>query len=89
MSTGSEDDFVGEDQVAAAPGHAGEPRHAGLLIFAELAVEDGGIELGTRRRIQNAVVVQLQAEEIDRVYRMYPKLNDDEFVRRFLQKENA
>ena len=30
-----------------------------------------------------------QAEEIDRVYRMYPKLNDDEFVRRFLQKENA
>ena len=25
-----------------------------------------------------------QSEEIDRVYRMYPQLNDDAFVQRFL-----
>ena len=28
-----------------------------------------------------------QAEEIDRVYRMYPELNDDEFVKEFLSKD--
>ena len=28
-----------------------------------------------------------QAEEIDRVYRMYPQLNDDDFVAAFLEKD--
>ena len=28
-----------------------------------------------------------QSEEIDRVYRMYPELNDDEFVKEFLSKD--
>ena len=28
-----------------------------------------------------------QSEEIDRVYAMYPQLNDDDFVREFLKKE--
>ena len=27
-----------------------------------------------------------QAEEIDRIYRMYPELNDDAFVKEFLKK---
>lgn len=30
-----------------------------------------------------------QAEEIDRVYRMYPHLNDDDFVKEFLKKDRA
>ena len=30
-----------------------------------------------------------QAEEIDRVYRMYPHLNDDAFVAAFLEREKA
>ena len=58
--------FVREDEVAAAGRHAVEPRHARLLVFAELPVEDLGIQLGTDRRTQHAVVVQLQAQEIDR-----------------------
>ena len=29
-----------------------------------------------------------QAEEIDRVYRMYPHLNDDTFVKEFLKRQN-
>ena len=30
-----------------------------------------------------------QAEEIDRVYRMYPHLNDDDFVKEFLEKDEG
>ncbi len=30
-----------------------------------------------------------QSEEIDRIYRMYPHLNDDAFVREFLKRHNA
>jgi hypothetical protein len=30
-----------------------------------------------------------QAEEIDRVYKMYPHLNDDAFVKEFLARHEA
>ena len=33
----------------------------------------------------NEVLSEGQAEEIDRIYRMYPHLNDDEFVKEFLK----
>ena len=35
---------------------------------------------------ENETLSPDQAEEIDRVYRMYPHLNDDEFVRENLDK---
>ena len=58
--------FVGQDEVAAAAGHAVEPGDAGLLVATELAVEDLGVDLGRLRGFVDAVVVELQAQEIGR-----------------------
>ncbi len=35
------------------------------------------------------VLTSSQSTEIDRVYRMYPELNDDEFVTKFLENDNC
>ena len=34
----------------------------------------------------NEVLSEGQSEEIDRVYKMYPELNDDEFVHKNIEK---
>ena len=62
---------------------------AGCIAGVHEVLRRQGLMKGTWCLDPDEKMSEGQAEEIDRVYRMYPELNDDEFVKEFLRSEEA
>ena len=62
---------------------------AGCIAGVHEVLHRQGLMKGIWCLNPNETLSEGQAEEIDRVYRMYPELNDDAFVKEFLKNEEA